>query len=510
VTARVLTGSPYLATRALLVGALATTAAVALAILVAWPLAGVVVVGSLDARVLGMPVAALGRTFALVLVSTALTVSLATAVAYAALRHAAPGAALAHRTLMLGLVLPPLVPALGALTLAGGRRGFFTLVAAQVVAFLPYAYLAAGHALAAVHPDREDAAESLGAARLRILTRVTLPALVPGLGIAVLAVALLAVGDFVNPAITAGPYMVLTSAVFGSIDVFVGASTAVWLLVPSLALAALGRWRAGAIVAMPAARLRRYRPAPAAVAVPLAIVAAAVTTAWLAASTAVLAGAAVTVSEHGIAALTRAFGGSFIVSLAFAALAAVTATVLALVVAGLVVRKVRGAALLAHASLIPSAVPGLVLGLGLLIAYRPGLSESAVCLVALTAAALPIAVAAALATLRGLDANVTTVAASLGADRRHAFSRILAPLLTPVTVSILVAVFVRALGAVSVVALLRGPGPGLASVAALDTALAGKPDAACVPVVALSLVVLVVVGLRRTLPGREHASVWFL
>jgi spermidine/putrescine transport system permease protein len=130
--------------------------------------------------------------------------------------------------------------------------------------------------------------------------------------------------------------------------------------------------------------------------------------------------------------------------------------------------------------------------------------------VALTAAALPIAVAAALATLRGLDANVTTVAASLGADRRHAFSRILAPLLTPVTVSILVAVFVRALGAVSVVALLRGPGPGLASVAALDTALAGKPDAACVPVVALSLVVLVVVGLRRTLPGREHASVWFL
>jgi hypothetical protein len=28
--------------------------------------------------------------------------------------------------------------------------------------------------------------------------------------------------------------------------------------------------------------------------------------------------------------------------------------------------------------------------------------------------------------------------------------------------------------------------------------------------VALSVVVLVVVGLRRTLPGREHAALWFL
>jgi ABC-type Fe3+ transport system permease subunit len=243
--------------------------------------------------------------------------------------------------------------------------------------------------------------------------------------------------------------------------------------------------------------------------VPLAIVAAGVTLAWLAVCGAVLAAAAITVWERGMAAVTRAYSGSLIVSVTLAAMAAVATTVLALVVAGVVARKVTGAALLERVSLLPSAVPGLVLGLGVLIAYGSA-SAAALCLVGLTATALPVAVAATLAALRGLDANVTTAAVSLGAGRRIAFSRILAPLLTPVTASVLIAVFVRALGAVSVVALLRAPGPGLASVVALDTALAGRPGDACVPVVALSIVVLVLVGLRRTLPGREHAWVWFL
>lgn len=514
-TARVAAGRlPYPTSRAILVAVLAGAAGAALVVLVLWPLVAVAARGVPEIpRAAGAALPALARTLALAAVSTALTLAIAIAVAYAALRCAAPGASLAHRVLTLALVFPPLLPALGLLALPGGRAGFAALVAAQVLSFLPYAYLALGHALAAVHPDQEDAAESLGAGRVRILTRVTLVALRPGLVTAVAAVGLLCVADFVNPALIGGDYTVLTTLLFAATSRGAeAAALAVWLVAPCLVLAALGRWRAGAIVAMPVARGRLHRPTPAAVAVPLAIVAGGVTLALLAVYAAVVAAAALAVSERGTAALARAYGGSVLVSVTLAAAAAVAGTVLALVVAGLVTRGGPGASLLEHASLLPSALPGLVLGLGLLWAYPPVGPESlaAVCVAGLAATQLPVAVSAAVGAVRRLDANLTTVAASLGAGRRRAFSRVLAPLLTPPAGSILVAVFLRSLGAVSVVALVYGPGPGLASVAALDVALAGNSGEACVPAVALSVVVLVVVGLRRMLPGREHASVWFL
>ncbi len=509
-TARALAGRlPYPTSRALLTGVFAAGAAGVLAAFVIWPLAAVVVTGAALAAAVP-PIAELARTLALAAVSTLLTVALATAVAYAGQRCSVPGGAAAHRVLTLGLVLPPVVPALGVLTLAGGRAGFATLVAAQVVSFLPYAYLAAGHALAAVDPDREDAAESLGADRMQILKRVTLPALVPGLATTAIAVALCSVADLVNPMIAGGGYTVLTRAVFTSpMPLVSGSAIAVWLLAPCLVLAMLGRGRARAIIAMPEVRGRRYRPTPRVVALPLTIVAVAVTLAQLAVASAVLAAATVATWPQGTGAMARTYGGSLLASLTLAAAAGVAGTLIAIVIAALVARGTRGATLLEQASLLPSSLPGLVLGLGLVIAYGPE-PATALCVAGLTATALPIAVAAAIAGMRRIDRDVTAVAASLGAGRARAFSRVLAPLLTPVTGSILTAVVIRALGAVSVVAVLPRLEPGLASVAALDLAFAGRPREACVPAAMLALVVVVVVGLRRALPGRQHASVWFL
>jgi iron(III) transport system permease protein len=152
--------------------------------------------------------------------------------------------------------------------------------------------------------------------------------------------------------------------------------------------------------------------------------------------------------------------------------------------------------------------------LGFLLAYAPSpLDLAAAALLsaaAVVAARLPVAAQAAIAAVRGLDADVVLVARSLGADRRRAFARVLAPLLTPVAASILAYLFVRALIAVSAVVLLAGPRVPLASLKAIDVALAGRTGEACALAVALSVMVLVVVGLRRTLPGREHAAVWFL
>src|SRR5439155_632514 len=394
--------------------ALSAAACVALLALIVWPLATVIATGIVQASRVGvrMPFEVLARTLTLAAVSTALTVLVAATVAYAIVRAGVAGSGLAHRLLSVGLVLPPLLPGLAVLLLSGGRAGIAALVVAQVLSFLPHAYLALANALAALHRDQEDVAEILGAGRIRILSRITLVLLRPGLVSASCVVALLCLSDFVNPVLVGGDYTVLAPFVFvaatRSADAGFAAGLTLWLVAPCLALAALGRWRA----------------------------------------------------------------------------------------AGAVVE---------YASLLPAAVPPLVLGLGFLLAYAPSpLDLAAAALLsaaAVVAARLPVAAQAAIAAVRGLDADVVLVARSLGADRRRAFARVLAPLLTPVAASILAYLFVRALIAVSAVVLLAGPRVPLASLKAIDVALAGRTGEACALAVALSGMVLVVVGLRRTRPA---------
>jgi iron(III) transport system permease protein len=154
-----------------------------------------------------------------------------------------------------------------------------------------------------------------------------------------------------------------------------------------------------------------------------------------------------------------------------------------------------------------------VLGIGFLFAYARPLAFGAgfaTFVAAAVAVRLPTTVPAAVGAVRRIDVDLVTVALSLGAGRRRALSRVLFPLLTPVTVSLLVFLFVRTLVTVSVLLPLAGPRPALASVAAIDASLAGRPAEACALAVMLSVVVLVIVGLRRVLAGREHAAVWFV
>ena len=513
----------YPTSRAVVVTALSAAACVALLALIVWPLATVIATGIVQASRVGvrMPFEVLARTLTLAAVSTALTVLVAATVAYAIVRAGVAGSGLAHRLLSVGLVLPPFLPGLAVLLLSGGRAGVAALVVAQVLSFLPHAYLALANALAALHRDQEDVAEILGAGRIRILSRITLVLLRPGLVSASCVVALLCLSDFVNPVLVGGDYTVLAPFVFvaatRSADAGFAAGLALWLVAPCLALAALGRWRAAAAFEVRPTPSPPHRPPPAALGIVTGAVSAtllavyasvavgAIVTAWGGDWTPTLRHLAGTVSDHG-----RALGGSVAIAIA----AAVGGTLLALLVAGVVTRGGIAGAVVEYASLLPAAVPPLVLGLGFLLAYAPSpLDLAAAALLsaaAVVAARLPVAAQAAIAAVRGLDADVVLVARSLGADRRRAFARVLAPLLTPVAASILAYLFVRALIAVSAVVLLAGPRVPLASLKAIDVALAGRTGEACALAVALSVMVLVVVGLRRTLPGREHAAVWFL
>jgi iron(III) transport system permease protein len=486
-----------------------------LAALVVWPLAAVVVYGVPDLARVGLaPLGALGGTLKLAAISTTITVLLGLAVAYASTRTTVFGAALTARLLRLALVLPPFLPALALRVVTAGMApavSFPALVLSQVLAFLPLASLILGHALAAANGDEEDAAESLGAGRLTIFTRITLAQLRRALATATTGIFLLCAADLANPLVIGGDHAVLSvetyvNAVSG--DLGAGAATALWLLAPCLVAAALGGWRAGAVFTVPAAGRRPQRPTPPSVAVPLALVTAVVTLALAAVWTIVAVEALVPARSADWTPLGA--------SVTLAAAASVMGTVLALAVAGLVERRGggAGAALLERVALLPAAVPGLVLGLGYLLAYaRSPVNLGTtlwVVVAAVIAARLPTAATAAMASVRQVDADAAAAAVGLGAGRRRVFSRVVAPVLAPAAASLLVYFFVRALVAVSVVAMLAGSRDRVASVAAVADAAAGRIGDACALAASLSVVVVVVVAFRRALPERSATAVWFL
>lgn len=130
--------------------------------------------------------------------------------------------------------------------LLGGTR--WIVILAHTVLVLAFAFSAVSAALDRLDPAYRQAAESLGAGPVRVLTRVTLPLLMPALGAASGLAVALSMGELgatvmVYPAM----WKTLPVTIFGLTDrgqaFQAAACTTVLLLVTLLALIALGRIR---------------------------------------------------------------------------------------------------------------------------------------------------------------------------------------------------------------------------------------------------------------------------
>jgi iron(III) transport system permease protein len=112
-------------------------------------------------------------------------------IAYIVLRTHLPGRKLIEQTAMAAVAVPGLVLAIGLLrtyydvqlpfTGESLATFWFMLVIAYAVRRLPYALSAASAALRQVHVSLEEAAESLGAAKMGTLTRIVVPMISGGL-----------------------------------------------------------------------------------------------------------------------------------------------------------------------------------------------------------------------------------------------------------------------------------------------------------------------------------------
>ena len=176
-------------------------------------------------HILANPVSrtAMANSFWLAVATTLVTALLAIPLAFLTTRFSFPGKALLTGLLLVPMIMPPFVGAIGMRQLlarfgslnlllmdAGliaspidwlGDARFWGVVLVEALHLYPIFYLNAAAALANVDPALEEAALNLGSSRLRTFRRVTLPLMTPGLFAGAILVALWAFTDLGTPLI---------------------------------------------------------------------------------------------------------------------------------------------------------------------------------------------------------------------------------------------------------------------------------------------------------------------
>jgi iron(III) transport system permease protein len=200
-----------------------------------------------------------GNSFAVAVTTTALTIVLAYALAYAMKRTLMPGKAAFGMIVLLPLFAPSLVQALGILFLFGRNGvlnrtfdlgidpyGFWGIVVSDVFYSLPHAYLILSAALAAADARLYESARMLGATSGRIFRTITLPATKYGLLSATFVVFTIVITDFGNPMVIGGDYGVLATEIYNQVsgqgNLTMGAVIGVLLLLPAALAVVLEKW----------------------------------------------------------------------------------------------------------------------------------------------------------------------------------------------------------------------------------------------------------------------------
>lgn len=462
------------------------------------------------------------------------------------------------RWLMLApIVAPPMLLSL-ALVLLFGRAGLVTralldqglglidagqvniygapgIALAQVLGSLPAAFIVLDSTLSRHDPRAEEAAATTGATPWQVFSRVTLPGAEPGLTRAFLLTFVLSMTDFGNPEVIGENAPTLAGLVydeaFGFQNFPLAAALSVWLILPAAVL------QAGLAAAR--GHLRFHNDAPAAgppdlklPALPCALAAfvvAGVGVAVVVLYGTVVAGAFVrswgfdwTPTLQHFSPAADAYAGaaqsrglaSIVRTAEIAGLAAPLGALLGVASAHVVDRlKPPGAGALAFVVLLPAIVPGLVFGIGYVLAFNAPLGVAelslsgtrALLVLNLAFDKMFVAFLAARAALARSDPALDDAAASLGATSLARFRLVTLPLLRHVVILGMLYVFIDAATSLSAVVFLVGPDTQLAAVRIFSHASSSRYGLACALSVALMGLVLLAVLLAARVRKREMA-----
>lgn len=424
---------------------------------------------------------ALGNSLLIACAATTLAALIALPLAVASDRYLFPAKNLLGSLLLVPMVLPPFVGAIGIKQIFGqygafnallhhagllapaatidwfAANQFWGIAVVEALSLYPIIYLNALAALANIDPAMEEAAQNLGCTGLRRFVRITLPLIRPGLFAGATIVFIWAFTELGTPLIFDYDRVTSVQIYYGLRDIggnpFPYALVAV-MLAASVALYALGKGlfgRAGYAMMAKATSTGGARPLPPA-------------RAWL--CTAFFAGVTcVAVLPHlgvVLVAFSRdwyasvlprgwtldnfhlALGHDLTVpaianSLKFASLATGIDLVLGVAIAYVVVRtRLAGRAVLDFLAMLPLAVPGLVLAFGYLAMAQEGScfaflnpvrNPTVLLVIAYSVRRLPYVVRSAAAGFEQTSATLEEAAQNLGAPPLRAVVRITLPLI---------------------------------------------------------------------------------
>lgn len=471
-----------------------------------------------------------GNSFAVSATTTAITVVLAYAFAWALRRTAMPFKRACAAIALLPLYAPSLVQALGILFLFGRNGivnrtfdlgidiyGFWGIVVADVLYSFPHAYLILSAALAAGDARLYESARMLGAGGARMFRTITLPSTRYGIASAVFVVFTIVITDFGNPMVIGADYNVLATEIYNQVSgqgrMELGAVIGVVLLVPAAIAVVVERLvmrahrasitdRSAPLAIRPSAPRDR---AAFAFALVVCVAIASIVAVVVVASFVTLWPYNMRLSlrhyrfevQNGIAPLWT----SVVVSLLAAGIGAA-----ATVAAACVARWTRPAQAqaLSFLSMLPAAVPGMVLGLGYLIVFNDPanpleflygtLAILAICNVYhYHAQGYLIATTSLSQVSRVFDETSTC----LGAGTLRTLRAVILPIIAPTVASIAVFYFVRSMVTLSAVIFLVTPATQLAAVSVLLLDDSGNQNQAAAFSVCIMLIVAVALGAFR-------------
>lgn len=492
-------------------------------------------------------------------ITMVITTVLAFFFAYGLTRTTMPAKGLFFTISTLPLIAPTIIQAL-ALILLFGRNGLITryllgtdwniygatgIIVGEILYCFPNALFILYTTLSAVDTRLDEAAQSLGASSLKTFWKVTLPAAKYGIASAAALTFNLTITDFGIPVVIGGNYSVLAteivSQVFGLQRFDLGATIGVILLIPSIMAFMINYYLTRKSYAMISGQARPFLPPSR----PLkkwgfTIYSALISACILLVFVTVFFGSFVRTWPYDFSLtlahfdfpslgasvpLWTAFWHSVLApgplrdmiaikyapiwtSLLVSLVVAIVGASVTLVAAYIIEKKKpRGEQLLYSLSVLPAAIPGVVLGLGYVLAFNKPYffiyGTVWIIIINVIIANFTLGILSGTANMKQIDKSVEEAAVSLGAGPVTTFIRIIFPLSRVAFLSTATFFFMRGMTTISAVLFLVSAKIKLAAIEIIFLDVDGRTASANAMCTVVVLVVVLFLVIMRLVTGRS-------
>jgi len=460
--------------------------------------------------------------------------------AYALTRTTLSGKTFYRNIIMLPLVAPSIVQAL-ALIYLFGRNGLITahllgtewniygatgIIISEVLYCLPHAFVILYTTLSAVDIRLDEAAESLGASPFKVFTRITLPSAKYGIFSAAALTFNLTITDFGNPVVIGGNYNVLATEIYAQVTNLyrfdLGATISIILLVPSMMAFMFNYYISRKTFAMisgaakpvipPSRPLKKMLFSAYCLLVSFSIVVIFVT---------VVMGSFVNIWPYDWSLTLRHYrfpsiaGYSAIWTSVWVSLIVGVVGAFITLVAGYVMetRKTYFKQGIYFLSVMPAAIPGLVMGLGYILAFNKPYyffyGTPWIIVINIIICNFTLGILSSISNLRNIDPSIEEASISLGGDTLRTFFRIIFPLSRVAFFQNFVYFFMRSMTTISAVIFLVSATVHLAAIEIImldNDGWTASANAMCTCIIVIVMFMLGILHLAAKRTGRRPAG----